>query len=195
MKARQGVVNIVSTSLRVLGADGRDVPSDGQTSGEVVLRGNNVTPGYFRDPEATAAASVERPDGTWFRTGDAGVVHPDGYLELRDRLKDIVISGGENIASIEVENALAEHPAVSECAVVGRPDDRWGEVPVAVVTLRAGAAATEPELIEFVKQRIARFKAPKQVIFDELPKTVTGKVQKVLLRQRLAAGWDSDSHP
>src|SRR5437764_3155731 len=149
--------------------------------GEVVLRGNNVMLGYYRDPAATEAASL---DG-WFRTGDLGVLHPDGYLELRDRAKDVIISGGENIASIEVEQALASHPAVLECAVVAAPDEKWGEVPVAYVTLRPDVDATEAELIEHVKQVIARFKAPKRVEFGELPKTATGKIQKFGLRGRV----------
>jgi fatty-acyl-CoA synthase len=136
--------------------------------------------GYLRDPDATAAAA---PDG-WFRTGDLGVLHPDGYVELRDRSKDVIISGGENIASVEVEQVLADHPAVLEVAVVAAPDERWGEVPVAYVTLHEGATATEEELVEHVRARLARFKAPKAVVFGELPKTSTGKIQKYLLRQR-----------
>ena len=180
LKARQGVANVVSQPVRVVD-DGRDVPADGETMGEVVLRGNNVMLGYYRDPAATEAASL---DG-WFRTGDLGVLHPDGYLELRDRAKDVIISGGENIASIEVEQALASHPAVLECAVVAAPDEKWGEVPVAYVTLRPDVDATEAELIEHVKQVIARFKAPKRVEFGELPKTATGKIQKFALRERV----------
>jgi fatty-acyl-CoA synthase len=183
MKARQGVGNLVAQSLRVLGPDGADVPRDGASIGEVVLRGNNVMLGYHRDPDATAAALTE--DG-WFRTGDLGVVHPDGYLELRDRSKDIIISGGENISTIEVEQALASHPAVAEVAVIGVPHDRWGEVPAAFVTLRAGSEATAEDLIEHALARIARFKAPKHVVFGPLPKTSTGKVQKFRLREEAA---------
>jgi fatty-acyl-CoA synthase len=148
--------------------------------GEIALRGNNVMLGYLHDPEATAAAA---PDG-WFRTGDLGVLHPDGYVELRDRSKDVIISGGENIASVEVEQAIAEHAAVREVAVVAAPDERWGEVPVAYVTLQEGASVTEVEIIDHVKGRLARFKARKLVIFGELPKTSTGKVQKFVLRDR-----------
>jgi fatty-acyl-CoA synthase len=161
-------------------AAGADVPADATTVGEIALRGNNVMLGYLHDPQATAAAA---PDG-WFRTGDLGVLHPDGYVELRDRSKDVIISGGENIASVEVEQAIAEHAAVREVAVVAAPDERWGEVPVAYVTLQEGASATEAEIIDHVKQRLARFKAPKVVIFGELPKTSTGKIQKFVLRDR-----------
>jgi fatty-acyl-CoA synthase len=183
LKARQGVGNLVCQPLRVLGDDGTDVPADGATLGEVLVRGDNVMLGYYRDPEATERATV----GGWLRTGDVGVMHPDGYLELRDRAKDVIISGGENIASIEIEQALESHPAVLECAVVAALDERWGEVPVAFVTLQPGASASAEELIEHVKTRIARFKAPKRVLFEDLPKTATGKIQKFVLRQRLLA--------
>jgi len=169
---------------RVVLPDGSDAPADGTTTGEIALRGNNVMLGYYKDPEATAAAV---PDG-WFRTGDVGVRHPDGYIELRDRSKDVIISGGENISSVEVEQAVAEHPAVREVAVIAVPDDRWGEVPAAYVTLHDGAAATEQEIIDHVRGRLARFKAPKRVFFAELPKTSTGKVQKHLLRTEAWAG-------
>ncbi len=181
LKARQGVSNLVGEPLRVLGTDGRDVPADGRSVGEVLLRGNNVMLGYYRDDDATAAATH---DG-WFRTGDVAVMHPDGYVELRDRSKDVIISGGENIASIEVEQALDSHPAVLESAVVAAPDEKWGEVVAAFVVLRPGQQATEEELVEHVRNRIARFKAPKQVHFGELPKTGTGKIQKYTLRERL----------
>ncbi len=185
LKARQGVANIACSPLRVVGADGRDVPDDGVTPGEVVLRGNIVMIGYYRDPAATAAATLERPDGTWFRTGDVGVVHPDGYMEVRDRAKDVIISGGENITSIEVEQTLARHPGVLESAVVGAPDEVWGEVPVAFVARRPGSAVGEEELIEFVRGAIARFKAPKRIVFGDLPRTSTGKIQKYVLRDGL----------
>jgi fatty-acyl-CoA synthase len=160
------------------------VPADGTSVGEISLRGNNVMLGYFKDEAATAAAA---PDG-WFRTGDLGVVHPDGYIELRDRSKDVIISGGENIASVEVEQVIADHPAVAEVAVVAAPDERWGEVPAAYVTLLDGAEASENEIIEFVRARLARFKAPKHVVFGSLPRTSTGKVQKFVLRDRARAG-------
>jgi fatty-acyl-CoA synthase len=183
LKARQGVGNMISCQARVIGADGQDVPADGTAIGEIALRGNNVMLGYLKDPEATAQAA---PDG-WFRTGDLGVVHPDGYVELRDRSKDVIISGGENIASVEVEQVLADHPAVLEAAVVAMPDERWGEVPLAYVTLREGASAGEDELIAFVRERLAHFKAPKAVRFGELPKTSTGKIQKFVLRDQARA--------
>ena len=190
IKARQGVGTLVTSSVRVVDADGADVPADGTTQGEIAIRGNNVMLGYYKDPDATAAASVEGPDGTWFRTGDMAVMHDHGYVEVRDRAKDVIISGGENIASIEVEQALASHPDVVECAVVAAPDDTWGEVPAAFVVLRPGSAVTEADLVEHVKSRIARFKAPKSVTFGDLPKTATGKIQKFALRDQLWAGRD-----
>ncbi|WP_278266227.1 AMP-binding protein [Nocardia sp. AG03] len=184
LKARQGVGNMISCRARVIDETGADVAPDGRSVGEIALRGNNLMLGYLDDEAATRAAA---PDG-WFRTGDLGVVHGDGYIELQDRSKDVIISGGENIASVEVEQALAEHTAVLEAAVIAVPDDRWGEVPAAFVVLRDGAAATESELIEFVRQRLARFKAPKSVTFGALPKTSTGKVQKHVLREAAWAG-------
>ncbi|MBB3082438.1 AMP-binding protein [Geodermatophilus sabuli] len=184
LRARQGVGNMISCTARVIGSDGQDVPADGVAVGEIALRGNNVMLGYLKDEEATRRAV---PDG-WFRTGDLGVVHPDGYVELRDRSKDVIISGGENIASVEVEQAIAEHPAVLEVAVIAAPDERWGEVPVAHVTLHAGASATEAEIIEHVRERLARFKAPKAVVFGPLPKTSTGKIQKFRLRDQTGEG-------
>ena len=190
IKARQGVGTLVTSSVRVVDADGADVPADGTTQGEIAIRGNNVMLGYYKDPDATAAASMEGPGGTWFRTGDVAVMHDHGYVEVRDRAKDVIISGGENIASIEVEQALASHPDVLECAVVAAPDDTWGEVPAAFVVLRPRAAVTEADLVEHVKSRIARFKAPKSVTFGDLPKTATGKIQKFILRDQLWAGRD-----
>ncbi|HEX4817328.1 MAG TPA: acyl--CoA ligase family protein [Nonomuraea sp.] len=184
LRARQGVGNMISCAARVVDATGADVPADGVTVGEIALRGNNVMLGYFKDPEATSEAA---PDG-WFRTGDLGVLHPDGYVELRDRSKDVIISGGENIASVEVEQAIADHPAVLEAAVIAVPDDMWGEVPAAYVTLRAGATATAEDIREHVRERLARFKVPKVVVFGELPKTSTGKIQKYVLREKAWAG-------
>jgi fatty-acyl-CoA synthase len=181
LNARQGVGNVVTHDVAVLDPEGREVPSDGATMGEIAVRGNNVTVGYYRDEEATRAADANG----WFRTGDLGVRFPDGYIELRDRAKDIIITGGENVASVEVEKALAEHPSVLEAVVVGRPDERWGEIPVAFVVLREGAGATAEELIEFVGTRIARFKAPREIRFEGFPKTSTGKIQKYILRRRL----------
>ena len=181
---RQGVHNIVSDRIRVVDAEVNDVPSDGVTMGEVVMRGNNVMKGYFDDPEATAIAFR----GGWFHSGDIGVKHPDGYIELRDRKKDIIISGGENISTIEVEHTIVRHPAVLECAVVAMPDEKWGERPKAFVTLAAGSDATEREIIDFCRDHLAHFKAPAAVEFGELPKTSTGKVQKYVLREREWAG-------
>jgi fatty-acyl-CoA synthase len=182
LRARQGVGTIVSERMRVVDSEMHDVPADGETLGEVCMRGDNVMVGYYRDEEATAEAFK----GGWFHSGDLGVVHPNGYIELRDRLKDVIISGGENIATIEVEQALAAHPSVSEVAVVAAPDERWGEVPVAFVTAAGGAAPEEAELQEFARGRLARFKVPKRIeVVDELPKTGTGKIQKFLLRERV----------
>ena len=181
LKSRQGVGNVVSCRVRVVDEQGGDVPADAQTMGEIALRGNNVMLGYYRDDEATRKAC---PDG-WFRSGDLGVMHPDGYIELRDRAKDIIISGGENISSVEIEQALATHPSVLEAAVVAAPDEKWGEVPVAFVALKEGAEATPAELTEHVRGQLARFKAPKRIHFGVLPKTATGKVQKNVLRDRL----------
>jgi len=171
---------VISQQLRVVDTQGKDVPTDGRTLGEIALRGNNVMLGYYRDEIATRKAI---PDG-WFRTGDIGVMHADGYIEIKDRAKDIIISGGENIPSIEVERTLCAHPAVMEAAVVAGPDPKWGEVPVAFVTLKGGAAATEPELVAWARQHIAHFKAPKRVVFGELPRNATGKIQKFVLRER-----------
>jgi fatty-acyl-CoA synthase len=184
--ARQGVPYHVATHLRVVDEQMRDVPADGETLGEVVMRGNNVMKGYFDDPEATADAFA----GGWFHSGDLGVMHADGYIELRDRKKDVIISGGENISTIEVEHALAKHHAVLECAVVAMPDAKWGEVPKAFVALRQGAQDTERELMDFCRERLAHFKCPKAVEFMELPKTSTGKIQKFLLREREWEGVD-----
>ena len=186
LKARQGIANVVLAELRVADPEGNEVPADGTTIGEIELRGNNVMLGYLKDPEATAAAA---PHG-WFRTGDLGVRHPGEYIELRDRSKDIIISGGENIASVEVEQAIAEHPAVLEVAVIGVPDERWGEVPAAYVTLREGATLEPAEVTAWVQARLARFKAPKIVHFGDLPKTSTGKIQKYVLREREWAGQE-----
>ena len=179
IKARQGVPLITSGELKVVDERGAEVPHDGATIGEIVARGNVVMEGYYRDPEATARAF----QGGWFHSGDAAVVHPDGYVEIRDRLKDVIISGGENISSIEVEGALLCHPAVHEVAVVGLPHEKWGEAPHAFVVLRPGATLTEEELRSFARERLAGFKVPKGATFvAELPKTATGKIQKYVLR-------------
>ena len=180
IKARQGVELVTSGELRVVDPHGNEAPHDGQTLGEIVVHGNAVMKGYFNDPDATEAAIR---DG-WFHTGDVAVVHPDGYAEIRDRIKDVIISGGENISSVEVEGVLLRHPAVLEVAVVGMPHEKWGESPHAFVVLRTDATATEDELKQFVRDRLARFKTPQWVtLIEELPKTATGKVRKYVLRR------------
>jgi fatty-acyl-CoA synthase len=181
IKARQGVELITSGELIVMDVNDAEVPHDGETIGEIVVRGNAVMKGYYNDPKATAAAIQ---DG-WFHSGDAAVVHDDGYIEIRDRFKDVIISGGENISSVEVEGVLLHHPAVQEVAVVGMPHEKWGESPHAFVVLRPGTTATEDEMKQFVRDRLAHFKMLKWVTFvDDLPKTATGKVQKYILRGR-----------
>ncbi len=180
IKARTGVELLTSGELRVVDPDRREVPADGQTVGEIVVRGNVVMEGYYRDPEATDRAMG---DG-WFHTGDAAVVHPDGYVEIRDRLKDVIISGGENISSIEVEGTLLRHPAIREAAIVGLPHEKWGETPHAFVVLHEGGSTTEDDVIAFAREHLAHFKAPSGVTFvSELPKTATGKIQKYVLRK------------
>jgi len=184
IKSRQGVELITSGDLRIVDTDGQEVPADGQTLGEIVVQGNVVMKGYYNDPEATRKVMG---DG-WFHTGDAAVLHPDGYAEIRDRIKDVIISGGENISSVEVEGVLLRHPAVQEVAIVGLPHEKWGEAPHAFVVLKSGANATEAELIAFARDRLAHFKAPHGVSFvTELPKTATGKIQKYVLRKGAAA--------
>jgi fatty-acyl-CoA synthase len=178
--ARQGQGYVIADLVRVVDDQMCDVPMDAETLGEVVMRGNNVMKGYYEQPEASAEAFR----GGWFHSGDLAVWHPDGYIELRDRKKDIIISGGENISTIEVEQAVARHPAVMECAVVAVPDDKWGERPKAFVTLKPGATASAQEIIEFCRSHIAHFKCPAVIEFGDLPKTSTGKVQKFLLRDR-----------
>jgi len=184
IKARQGVELITSGELRVVDTHGNDVPHDGVAQGEIIARGNVVMAGYYNDPEATEKALR----GGWFHTGDAAVVHPDGYVEIRDRLKDVIISGGENISSVEVEGVLLRHPAVQEVAIVGFPHKKWGEAPHAFVVLHEGAHADERELCEFARAKLAHFKAPHSVTFvNELPKTATGKIQKYVLRKQQPA--------
>lgn len=179
-KARQGVRYLALDDLTVLDPETMaPIPADGETIGEVMFRGNVVMKGYLKNPKATLKAFA----GGWFHSGDLGVIHPDGYIQLKDRAKDIIISGGENISSIEVEDALFMHPAVAACAVVARPDPKWGETPCAFVELKSGSTATEAELIAFARERLAAFKAPKTVVFTELPKTSTGKIQKFELRK------------
>ncbi len=184
IKARQGVELITSGELLVVDEHGNEVPHDGATLGEIVARGNIIMKGYYNDPEATTRAF----EGGWFHTGDAAVVHPDGYVEIRDRIKDVIISGGENISSVEVEAMLLRYTAVQEVAVVGMPDKQWGEVPHAFVVLKAGQSATEEELRSFLRERMAHFKVPKSYTFvTELPKTATGKIQKFVLRSGKSA--------
>jgi len=179
IKARQGVELVTSGDLRVLDEAGNEVPHDGNTLGEICVRGNVVMEGYYNDPKATAEAMR----GGWFHSGDAAVVHPDGYVEIRDRFKDVIISGGENISSVEVEGTLLRHPAVQEVGVVGVKHEKWGEAPHAFIVLKPGVSTSERELIDFVRERLAHFKAPHAVTFvKELPKTATGKIQKYVLR-------------
>lgn len=188
--ARQGVGYVTADRVRVVDEAMNDVPRDGQTTGEVVMRGNNVMKGYFAAPEATATALK----GDWFHSGDIAVWHPDSYIELRDRKKDIIISGGENISTIEVEQTIVRHPAVLECAVVAIPDDIWGERPKAFITLKPGMNATEAEIITFCRDQLAHFKCPDAVEFGNLPKTSTGKVQKFVLREKEWAGQTMRIH-
>jgi fatty-acyl-CoA synthase len=184
LKARQGVELVTSGDLRVLDEHGQEVAHDGATLGEIAVSGNTVMLGYYNDPEATA--KVIR--NGWFFSGDAAVVHPDGYVEIRDRLKDVIISGGENISSVEVEGVLLRHPAVQEVAVVGFAHEKWGEAVRACVVLKAGATATEDELRQFARSNMAHFKVPHSFVFlPELPKTATGKIQKYVLRGKGAA--------
>ena len=183
-KARQGVSYLIcGQATRVVDEQMNDVPPDGQTMGEVIMRGNNVMIGYYASPEATAEAFR----GGWFHSGDLAVMHADGYIEIRDRGKDIIISGGENISSVEVEKTIYNHPAVLEAAVVAVPDEKWGEVPKAFVTLKDGAAATAEDIIAYCREHMAHFKCPKHVAFGPLPKTATGKIRKNELR---AEGWE-----
>ena len=186
--SRQGVRTITVGNIRVVDSDLKDVKRNGTEMGEIVCRSNSVMAGYFNDDAATAAAFQEG----WFRTGDLAVIHEDGYIEIRDRAKDIIISGGENISSVEVENALMSHPEVLEVAVISRADERWGEVPVAVVVLRSAGSVSGIELIEYVQGKIARFKAPKSVFFAEIPRPSKGKIQKAILREKLSAGEFDD---
>ena len=184
MKARQGVNYQALEGIDVIDPDTMTpVPRDGETIGEIMLKGNVVMKGYLKNPKATEEAFA----GGWFHTGDLAVMHPDGYVQIKDRAKDVIISGGENISSIEVEDVLFKHPAVAMAAVVAKADEKWGETPCAFVELKAGRTATEDELIEFCRANLARFKCPRHVVFTELPKTSTGKVQKFELRKMAEA--------
>lgn len=182
LKARQGVRFAMSGAVKVIDENGQPVPSDGETMGEIAIRGNTVMKGYLKDDAATNEAFQEG----WFMSGDLGVTYPDGYIQLKDRAKDIIISGGENISSVEVENVLYKHSDVSEAAVVAMPDDKWGEVPCAFIELKPDGSANEDSLITHCIAHMARFKRPKRIVFGELPKTATGKIQKKLLRERAA---------
>ncbi|MDX2101537.1 MAG: AMP-binding protein, partial [Alphaproteobacteria bacterium] len=181
LKARQGVRYPVLDGLMVADpATLTPVTPDGEAMGEVFMRGNVVMKGYLKNPSASEAAFR----GGWFHTGDLGVMHPDGYIELKDRSKDIIISGGENISTIEVEGVLYRHPAVLEAAVVARPDEKWGETPCAFITLKDASSVSEQEIIQFCRERMAHYKIPRTVVFGPLPKTSTGKIQKYVLRDR-----------
>ena len=190
LQSRQGFANVCAGEVRVVDEEMNDVPADAHAMGEVVMRGNVVMLGYFRDPDSTAKAF----QGGWFHSGDLAVRHPDGAIELRDRKKDIIISGGENISTIEVEQAVVSHPAVLEAAVIAIPDERWGEVPKAFVTLADGKQATADDIIQHCKGVLAHFKAPKHVEFGPLPKTSTGKVQKYVLREKEWRGHSKRIH-
>jgi len=188
--ARQGQGYVTAERARIVDPTMNDVPRDGQAMGEVLMRGNNVAKGYYENDAATDKSF----EGGWFHSGDIGVWHPDNYIELRDRAKDVIISGGENISTIEVEQAIVQHPAVLECAVVAIPDETWGERPKAFVTLKPDKQATEEEIIAFCRTRLAHFKCPAAIEFGELPKTSTGKVQKYVLREKVWAGQEKRIH-
>jgi fatty-acyl-CoA synthase len=190
LKARQGVRYLVLENLDVIDPDTmQPVPRDGATMGEVMFRGNVVMKGYLKN----RGASEKAFHGGWFHSGDLGVRHPDGYIQLKDRSKDIIISGGENISSIEVEDALFRHPKVRAAAVVAAPDDKWGETPCAFVELKDGEEATAAELIDWTRQHLAHFKCPRHVVFCELPKTSTGKIRKYVLRERAREIWPASA--
>ena len=181
LNARQGVRYPVQEGVEVMNPETMEsVPRDGKTMGEIMFRGNITMKGYLKNPKASADAFA----GGWFHTGDLGVIYPDGYIKIRDRSKDIIISGGENISSIEVEDALYRHPAVMACGVVAAPDPKWGETPCAFVELRTGESATEEDIIAHCRAHLAPFKIPRKVVFGEVPKTSTGKIQKFALRER-----------
>jgi fatty-acyl-CoA synthase len=178
-RIRQGVRYVALEDLTVMDPETMTpVPADGETMGEVMFRGNIVMKGYLKNPQATGETFA----GGWFHSGDLGVLHPDGYIQLKDRSKDIIISGGENISSIEVEDVLYKHPAVAACAVVAKPDDKWGETPCAFVELKSGTSVTQEEIVTWCRERLAHYKAPRHVVFAEIPKTATGKIQKFRLR-------------
>ncbi|MBC7803701.1 MAG: AMP-binding protein, partial [Candidatus Parcubacteria bacterium] len=190
LNGRQGVRYLMEEGLSVMDPETmQPVPADGETMGEIMFRGNITMKGYLKNPAATQKAFA----GGWFHSGDLAVTHPDGYLKIKDRSKDIIISGGENISSLEVEDVLYRHPAVVAAAVVAMPDEKWGETPCAFVELKSGASVTERQLIDFCRQHMAKFKAPRAVVFGEVPKTSTGKIQKFALRERAKSASAIDS--
>ncbi|XP_042055748.1 probable CoA ligase CCL13 [Salvia splendens] len=190
IRARQGVEHYALEEVDVRDSVTMEsVPADGATMGEIMLRGNTVMSGYLKDVKATEEAFA----GGWFRSGDLGVKHDNGYIEVKDRLKDVVISGGENISTVEVETVLYRHPAILEAAVVGRPDDHWGQTPCAFVKLKEGFEVSRDEIIEFCRERLPHYMAPKTVIFEDIPKTSTGKIQKFILREKAKAMPPSSS--
>jgi fatty-acyl-CoA synthase len=190
LKSRVGVRKANMEAVSVMDpATMQSVPHDGETLGEIMMRGNVVMKGYYKNPAATDEAFA----GGWYHTGDLGVVHPDGYIQIKDRSKDIIISGGENISSLEVEDVLYSHPAVVAAAVVAMPDEKWGETPCAFVELKKDSSVTETQIVEFCRSRMAKFKAPRAVVFGELPKTSTGKIQKFMLREKAKSASAIDS--
>jgi fatty-acyl-CoA synthase len=184
LKARQGIVSTLAGDMMVADPETlQPVPWDGETQGEIFMRGNIVMKGYLKNPTTTAAAFA----GGWFHSGDIAVCHPDGYIQIKDRSKDVIISGGENISSIEVEDVLFKHPKILEAAVVAKSDEKWGEHPCAFITLKPGEELSEQEIIAYCRDEMAHFKVPRTIVFGDLAKTSTGKVQKYLLRERAEA--------
>jgi fatty-acyl-CoA synthase len=177
---RQGVPYVTCPKVRVVDENMTDVAPDGKTAGEIIMSGNNVMQGYYRDPARTAEAFA----GGWFHSGDSAVVEPDGYIRIVDRIKDIVVTGGEKVASVEVETVIREHPAVLDVAVVGKPDQKWGEIVKAIVMVKDGATVTDQEIVRWCRARMAGFKTPREVEFSDVPRTATGKIQKNLLKKR-----------
>jgi len=190
LNGRQGVRYLMEEGLAVMDPETmKPVPADGETMGEIMFRGNITMKGYLKNPKATQEAFR----GGWFHSGDLAVMQPDGYVKIKDRSKDIIISGGENISSLEVEDVLYRHPAVIAAAVVARPDEKWGETPCAFVELKPNSETSEKEIIEFCRKHMARFKVPRAVVFGELPKTSTGKIQKFVLREKAKSATAIDT--
>jgi fatty-acyl-CoA synthase len=180
LRLRQGVPYVTCPQVRVVDERMQDVPPDGKTAGEIIMRGNNVMQGYYRDEAKTAEAF----EGGWFHSGDSAVIEPDGYIRIVDRIKDIVVTGGEKVASVEVETIIKEHPAVLDVAVVGKPDQKWGEIVKAIVKVKDGATVTDQEIVLWCRARMAGFKTPREIEFSDIPRTATGKIQKNLLKKR-----------